>query len=152
VGGNFRLDTLQAAVLRVKLPHLPSWSTGRRARAARYRALFADAFPRGLPDDLVLPADVPSHIYNQFVLRSGRRDALRAFLSEAGVGTEVYYPLPLHLQPCLADLGHRPGAFPVAERLARESLALPVFPELHEAEQAYVVEQVRRFYAGGAAW
>lgn len=152
VGGNFRLDTLQAAVLRVKLPHLAAWSAGRRARAAQYRALFAAAFPGGMPDDLALPTDVPSHIYNQFVLRTGRRDALRAFLADAGVGTEVYYPLPLHLQPCFARLGHRTGAFPVAERLSRESLALPIFPELREEEQAHVVEQVRRFYAGVSQW
>jgi len=151
VGGNFRLDALQAAVLRVKLPRLASWSAARRANAARYRALFAEAFRGGLPDDLILPEDTPSHIYNQFVIRTRQRDALRAALTAQEIGTEIYYPLPLHLQPCFASLGHRQGDFPVAERLAKESLALPIFPELFEEEQAFVVETVARFYERGEA-
>jgi dTDP-4-amino-4,6-dideoxygalactose transaminase len=151
VGGNFRLDALQAAVLRVKLPFLASWSAARRANAERYRSLFAEAFPRGLPDDFVLPEDTPSHIYNQFVIRSGRRDALRAALTAQEIATEIYYPLPLHLQPCFEDLGYRAGDFPVAERLAQESLALPIFPELVEEEQAFVVQAVAAFYERGAA-
>ena len=153
VGGNFRLDSLQAAALRVKLPHLPGWIVARRARAAAYRDLFEAAFPSGVPEDFVLPVDEPRHTYHQFVIRCGRREALRAFLAESGVGTEIYYPRPLHTQPCLLEAGLVPGALPVAERLARESLALPLFPELREEEQAYVVEQVRRFYAeGGRRW
>ena len=144
VGANFRIDALQAAVLRVKLPYLESWSNGRRANAARYRALFADA---GLTD-VTLPVEAPerNHIYNQFVIRVPKRDQLRAHLDAAGVGTEVYYPVPFHLQTCFADLGHQAGAFPVAEAAARDSLALPIYPELTSAQQAAVVGAIRTFY------
>ncbi len=144
VGGNFRLDALQAAILRVKLPYLPAWSASRRQNAARYCRLFKDV---GLDAEVTLPEDVPGHIYNQFVIRAPRRDELQAFLHQRGVGTEVYYPLPLHLQPCFRDLGYREGDFPHAERAARESLALPIYPELTEAQQRYVVEQIGAFYA-----
>ncbi len=144
VGGNFRLDALQAAVLRVKLPHLPRHTQARRAHAARYRQLFA-ATPR-IPPELALPPDVPGHIYNQFVVRAPRRDALRAHLTAVGVATEIYYPLPFHQQPCFKDLGYREGAFPVAEAACREVLALPIHPELTEAQQGYVVEQIAAFY------
>ena len=143
VGGNFRLDALQAAILRVKLPHLGAWCDARRANAARYRALFAAA---RIPSELALPPDAPAHIYHQFVIRAPRRDALRAFLLEAGVETEVYYPVPLHLQRCFASLGHREGAFPVAERAAAEVLALPIHPSLTEQAQSYVVERISAFY------
>ena len=145
VGGNFRLDALQAAVLRVKLPHLAGWTAARQRNAARYRRLFAQA---GLGDTVVLPAEAPgrSHIYNQFVVRVAERDALRRHLASHDIGTEVYYPVPFHLQECFADLGYPAGAFPEAERAARESLALPIFGELTEAQQSWVVESVREFY------
>jgi dTDP-4-amino-4,6-dideoxygalactose transaminase len=143
IGGNFRLDTLQAAILAVKLPHLPAWTAARRRNADRYRALFAAT---GVPDGVILPEDAPDHIYNQFVIRAPRRDALRKHLAEAGVGTEIYYPRPFHLQECFADLGYRAGAFPRAERACEEVLALPIYPSLDEAQQAYVVEQVVGFY------
>jgi len=144
VGGNFRLDTLQAAVLAVKLPHLEGWTAARRRNAERYRAIFA-ATP-GLPAELRLPADAPGHVYNQFVVRAPRRDALREHLTAAGIGTEVYYPLPFHLQPCFTGLGLREGAFPRAEAAAREAVALPIYGELSEAMQAHVVEQIAAFY------
>jgi dTDP-4-amino-4,6-dideoxygalactose transaminase len=146
VGGNFRLDTLQAALLRVKLPHLRRWSEARRANADRYRRLFADT--PGLPAELVLPADVPGHIYNQFVIRAPDRDRLRAHLTERQIGSEVYYPLPFHLQPCFQDLGQARGAFPHAEAAAAEVLALPIYPELTPAQQAAVVAQIAAFYRG----
>jgi len=144
VGGNFRLDALQAAVLRVKLPHLTSWTTARRQNARRYRELFAEM---GLLKWTSLPQDTPGHIYNQFVVRFPERDRLQVFLRERGVETEVYYPLPLHLQECFRSLGYRQGAFPHAEAAARESLALPVYPELTEAQQRYVVTQIQEFYS-----
>jgi dTDP-4-amino-4,6-dideoxygalactose transaminase len=148
VGGNFRLDALQAALLRVKLQRLPAWTVGRRANANRYRELFA-ATP-GLPPELVLPSDAPGHIYNQFVIRAPRRDALRDFLSKHDVGTEIYYPLALHLQPCFAELGYKQGALPHAERATQEVLALPIYAELTEAQQAFVVEQIAAFYRQGS--
>lgn len=146
VGANFRLDALQAAVLRVKLPHLEAWSDGRRRNAARYRRLFADA---GL-SEVRLPVEAPhrNHIYNQFVIRVPERDRLRAYLDAQGIGTEIYYPVPFHLQKCFADLGYKPGAFPVAEAAANESLALPIYPELTEQQQATVVDALRTFYRG----
>jgi dTDP-4-amino-4,6-dideoxygalactose transaminase len=139
VGGNFRLDALQAAVLRVKLKHLSSWTRARRTNADRYRSLFEEM---GLMDRIALPEDVPGHIYNQFVIRVERRDDLRALLTERGVGTEVYYPVPLHLQECFRSLGYRNGDLPRAEAAARESLALPIYPELLEGQQRYVVSQI----------
>ena len=144
VGGNFRLDALQAAILRVKLPQLAGWTAGRRANAERYRRLFA-ATP-GIPPELHLPEDVPGHIYNQFVIRAPRRDGLRDHLSKQGIGSEVYYPLALHLQPCFAGLGYRAGAFPHAEAATREALALPIFAELTEEQQAFVVTQIAGYY------
>jgi dTDP-4-amino-4,6-dideoxygalactose transaminase len=144
VGGNFRLDALQAAILRVKLPHLARWTQGRRANADRYRHLFA-ATP-GIPAELRLPEATPEHIYNQFVIRAPRRDALREHLAKHDIATEIYYPLPLHLQPCFANLGYREGAFPHAEAASREVLALPIHAELSEEQQAFVVAQVASFY------
>lgn len=143
VGGNFRLDALQAAVLRVKLPHLEAWSAGRRRNADGYRALFASA---GLADTVQLPDDVPGHIYNQFVVRVPRRDELQAFLREQGIGTEIYYPVPLHRQECFASLGYGEGSMPESERAAAETLALPIYPELTAEMQGYVVECVQEFY------
>jgi len=145
IGGNFRLDTMQAAVLRVKLPHLARWTEGRRKNADRYRRLFA--VTPGTPAELRLPADAPGHIYNQFVVQAPRRDGLRDHLTRCGVATEVYYPMPFHLQPCFRDLGLKEGAFPVSEAAAREALALPIYPELSEEQQAYVVSSIAEFYA-----
>jgi dTDP-4-amino-4,6-dideoxygalactose transaminase len=148
VGGNFRLDALQAAILRVKLPHLDAWTRARRENAARYDAMFAAA---GLAFDVLrTPARVADgHVYNQYVIGAARRDALRAVLTARGIGSEVYYPEPLHLQPALKHLGLGRGAFPEAERAAREVLALPVFPELGEARQRRVVDAVAGFLRGG---
>jgi dTDP-4-amino-4,6-dideoxygalactose transaminase len=144
VGGNFRLDALQATVLRVKLKYLKTWTAGRRSNADRYRMLFREA---GLLDRVMLPEDTPGHIYNQFVIRVPERDKLQAFLKERGIGTEVYYPLPLHLQECFKDLGYSKGDLPNAEQASADSLAVPVYPELTPARQAYVVEQVNAFYS-----
>ena len=146
VGGNFRIDTLQAALLRVKLPHLAGWTQARRANADRYRRLFADT--PGLPAELRVPEDAPGHIYNQFVIRAPDRDRLRAHLTEAGVATEIYYPLPFHRQPCFRELGYTEGAFPQAEKASLEALALPIYPELTEAQQAHVVSRIAAFYRG----
>ena len=146
VGGNFRIDALQAAVLRVKLPHVGAWIEGRRANAERYRELFHNA---GLEHTIGLPAAVAGrgHTYNQFVIRAPRRDELRAHLADRGIGVAVYYPLPLHLQPCFEGLGHNEGDFPIAEEASREVLALPVFPELTESELEEVVRAIEEFYA-----
>jgi dTDP-4-amino-4,6-dideoxygalactose transaminase len=143
IGGNFRLDALQAAVLRVKLPHLPAWTSGRRRNAARYEQLFCNSPAR---DVVVRPAEPPGyhHIYNQYVICVPDRDRVRAELAGRGIGTEVYYPVPFHLQECFAGLGYRPGAFPHAERAADNSLALPVYAELTEAQQSAVVNEVVR--------
>ena len=144
VGGNFRLDALQAAVLRVKLNYLPLWTEARRQNAQRYRELFAEA---GLLEHIQLPEDVSGHIYNQYVIRCPARDRLQVYLGKQGVDTEVYYPIPLHLQDCFLSLGYGRGDFPRAERAAREALALPIYPELPEEQQRYVVAQIREFYA-----
>ncbi len=143
IGGNFRLDALQAAVLRVKLPYLTAWTAARRANAGRYRMLFAEA---GLSDRVVLPADTPGHIYNQFVIRVPDRDRLQGFLRDRGVETEVYYPLPLHVQECFCYLGYHQGDFPHAEAVAGDSLALPIYPELTGSQQQYIVGRIREFY------
>jgi dTDP-4-amino-4,6-dideoxygalactose transaminase len=143
IGGNFRLDALQAAVLRVKLRYLPLWTAARRQNAGRYRELFAHA---GLARQVTVPQDVAGHIYNQFVIHCAERDALQAFLREQEIDTEIYYPVPLHLQECFAGLGYRAGEFPRAEAAARDVLALPIYPELSEAQQDYVVDRVSQFY------
>jgi dTDP-4-amino-4,6-dideoxygalactose transaminase len=147
IGGNFRLDAIQAAVLRVKLPHLDEWTAARQHNAQRYRALFDAA---KLTATVRLPIEAPNrtHIYNQFVVRVPRRDQLKAHLDAAGIGTEVYYPVPFHLQKCFASLGYAAGAFPHAELAAQESIALPIYPELTEAQQATVVGEIKRFYEG----
>ncbi len=142
VGGNFRLDALQAAVLRVKLKYLDNWTVARQRNAARYHQLFVEANVRiGLPHD----AGYGRHIYNQFVIRSDQRDALMAFLKKQQIGTEVYYPVPMHLQECFAELGYQPGDFPNSEAAALETFAIPVYPELTEAMLASVVGVVNDF-------
>jgi dTDP-4-amino-4,6-dideoxygalactose transaminase len=148
VGGNFRMAAIQAAVLRVKLPHLDAWTEARRRNADRYRQLFAALAPSA---PVQLPVEAPDrrHIYNQFVIRAEQRDALRDHLRAHGVGCEIYYPVPFHLQPCFADLGVPQGALPVSERAAAETLALPIYSELTEPQQRYVVETVAAFYARG---
>jgi len=148
VGGNFRLDALQAAIVSIKLPHLDRWTEARRHNAQRYRRLFTEA---GLEDRIRLPVDLQDrHIYNQFVIAvDSGRDELRQVLAEAGIGSEVYYPIPLHLQECFSYLGYKPGQFPVAEKAALHTLALPVYPELSESQQHYVVETIGRFMGEG---
>jgi dTDP-4-amino-4,6-dideoxygalactose transaminase len=151
VGGNFRLDTIQAAALLVKLRHLDAWHEARQKHADLYRELFRQA---GLAGTVGLPAvvdatpGVRSHIYNQFVIRSPKRETLREFLTAQGIGTEIYYPVPFHLQECFRELGHKAGDFPESERAARETLALPVYPELTPEQQAYVVERIAAFHRG----
>lgn len=152
IGGNFRIDEMQAAVLNVKLPHLDSWSAARQRNAAFYDAAFAKA---ALGEAVKTPRAAPGsrHIYNQYVIRVRRRDELRAHLAKAEIGTEIYYPVPLHLQKCFAYLGHAAGEFPESERAAAETLALPIFPELETGQLQFVVESVTGFYrqAGQAA-
>jgi dTDP-4-amino-4,6-dideoxygalactose transaminase len=144
VGGNFRMDALQAAVLRVKAPHLAAWTHARRRNAERYRCLFQEA---GLDRAITLPQEPAGyrHIFNQFVIRTPERDALKRHLDEHGIGNEIYYPVPFHLQPCFADLGYRRGAFPHAERAADESLAIPIYGELTAAQQQTVVSTIAQF-------
>ena len=157
IGGNFRFDALQAAIVAVKLRHLDRWTAGRQANAARYRRLFeaaglavpSPANARGIVGEglVQLPYEVPGnrHIYNQFVIRVPRRDELQAYLKEQKIGNEVYYPVPLHLQQCFAYLGHREGDFPESERAARETLALPIYPELSDQQAEQVVASIGRF-------
>ena len=148
IGGNFRFDALQAAIVAVKLRHLDQWTAGRQANAARYRRLFdaAGLCKGGL---VQLPYEVPGnrHIYNQFVIRVPRRDELQAYLKEQKIGNEVYYPVPLHVQKCFAYLGYREGDFPESEKAARETLALPIYPELSDAQAEHVVASIGRFLA-----
>jgi len=146
IGGNFRIDELQAAVLRVKLKYLDGWTEGRQRNAAYYDAAFADA---GLGEKLRTPPAVAGyrHIFNQYVVRAQNRDALRARLTERGIGSEIYYPVPLHLQKCFAYLNHHAGDFPHSERAAAETLALPIYPELNEAQLTHVVATIAEFYA-----
>jgi dTDP-4-amino-4,6-dideoxygalactose transaminase len=139
VGGNFRLDALQAAVLRVKLRYLDAWNEARRRNAEEYRAQFR---LDGLDDVITQPADDPGHVYNQYVIRVPERDRIRAALASAGIATEVYYPIPLHLQECFGYLDYGPGAFPHAERAAEQVLALPIYPELEQAQIAAVVQAI----------
>jgi dTDP-4-amino-4,6-dideoxygalactose transaminase len=144
VGVNSRLDALQAAVLRVKLRHLDAWTEGRRRNAGLYRQIIGD-----LRIPVTVPVEKPyqtRHIYNQFVIVGERRDELQAYLKEQGIGTEVYYPLPMHIQTCFLNLGYQAGDFPVSERLAKQSLALPVYPELQPEDIEYVCQALKRFY------
>ncbi|HEY4216967.1 MAG TPA: DegT/DnrJ/EryC1/StrS family aminotransferase [Gemmatimonadaceae bacterium] len=142
VGFNSRLDALQAVVLSAKLPHLAAWSAKRRSNAAFYNAAFADL--AGITTPYVEPAN--ESIFNQYTIRSDRRDELQAFLKDRQIGTSIYYPLPLHLQPCFEYLGYKEGACPEAERAAKEVLSLPIFPELTQSQLSEVVEGVRAFY------
>ncbi|MFZ1156419.1 MAG: DegT/DnrJ/EryC1/StrS family aminotransferase, partial [Candidatus Sulfotelmatobacter sp.] len=176
MGWNSRLDAMQAAILRVKLKYVEGWNEARRARAAIYDRLLAEtglARPQSpapgasrstisnqqsaigsqsaiAPDDapIHLPYTIPGahHVYHQYVIRAYRRDELREFLSARKIDTEIYYPIPLHLQPCFAYLGYREGDFPEAERAAKEVVALPMFPELTEEEQHWVVQSIADFY------
>jgi len=145
IGINSRLDALQAVVLQIKLQHLDRWTEGRRRNATRYERLFQEA---KLLDHVVLPHTSPPnyHVFNQFTIRAPNRDELRAHLLERGIGSEVYYPMPLHLQPCYTDLGYHQGAFPMAERAAQEALSLPIYAELTTDQLAYVVNMVAEFY------
>jgi dTDP-4-amino-4,6-dideoxygalactose transaminase len=155
LGWNCRMDAIQAAVLRVKFRHIESWNQKRRERAANYHRLFQEA---GLTSSPASSQDTcpirpltslprAHHVYHQYVVRAQQRDELRQFLAQRRIGSEVYYPLPLHLQPCFAYLGYRPGDLPESELAAKEVVALPMFPELTEAEQAWVVENIAQFYS-----
>ncbi len=152
IGGNFRLDTIQAAVLNVKLNYLDDWTQRRQENARRYETLFQQS---GLvqTEKVRLPAPVYReagakhyHIYNQFVLRVDKRDNLMAHLKQKGIGTEIYYPVPFHLQECFRYLGHKEGDFPESERAAKETVAIPIYPELSAVQQAEVVEAIASFY------
>jgi len=151
IGGNFRLDEIQAAIVFVKLKHLDKWTAARQQNAARYDRLFKEsglAKTSGERPHVVLPkVATDRHIFNQYVIRVADRDELQSTLKEKGVGTEVYYPIPMHLQECFAYLGFGVGAFPKSERAAKETLALPVYPELTEPQAKYVVECIRDFCA-----
>jgi dTDP-4-amino-4,6-dideoxygalactose transaminase len=148
LGTNSRLDALQAAVLRVKLRHLAKWTAERQGRAARYRELFAAA---GLLEFIALPT-APSaecqHVFNQFTIRVSRRDELREYLRMKGIPSDIYYPIPLHLQPAFAGLGYRGGEFPVSEAASREVISLPVYPELRDEKQDVIVAAIAEFYLG----
>jgi len=155
VGGNFRLDALQAAILHAKLPFLDGWSAARRANARFYREEFAR---RGLDNILTLPVEPYAttgaknhHIYNQFVIRAPRRDELCGHLAKNEIGSAIYYPVPLHLQRCFSRLGYKAGDFPEAEKAALETLALPIYPELTQDQQRYVVDAIAGFYAGASS-
>jgi dTDP-4-amino-4,6-dideoxygalactose transaminase len=148
IGGNFRLDEIQAAVLNVKLPHLDAWSAARQRNAAFYDAAFKKA---GLGASVITPPPAPAgarHIYNQYCVRAVNRDALRKHLGGQGVGAEIYYPLALHMQQCFAYLGHKPEDFPESLRATRETLALPIYPELATEQLQYVVDTIAAFYRG----
>ena len=157
-GWNCRLDAIQAAILRVKLKYVEAWNQARRERATRYDQLFVKAglakpvrttavvAPDDSPIHLPHTDELAHHVFHQYVLRAYRRDELREFLAARGIGTEIYYPIPLHLQPCFVSLGYREGDLPEAERAAKEVLALPMFPELTEAEQRKVVADIADFY------
>jgi dTDP-4-amino-4,6-dideoxygalactose transaminase len=145
IGGNFRIDELQAAVLRVKLKYLDEWTEGRQRNAAIYDAAFAKSPFAGKLVRPLAPKD-GRHIFNQYIVRTAQRDALKEFLTQRGVGTEIYYPVPLHLQKCFEYLGHAVGDFPESERAARETLALPIYPELEKAQLDYVIGAIAEFF------
>ncbi len=146
IGGNFRLDALQAAIVSIKLKYLDQWTTARQKNARLYKSLITAA---GLNSVLTVPFEKENrHIYNQFIIQvAEKRDELKEFLLKNNVGCEIYYPVPLHLQECFADLGYSPGDFPVSEYAAEHTLALPVYPELAVEQIGYVVDQIKKFYA-----
>ena len=149
IGLNSRLDGFQGAVLRVKLPHLDAWTDKRRENAANYQTLFTD---RGLTEEITLPHEPENgrHIYNQYVIRvPNRRDELKTYLTKNEIGTDIYYPVPLHLQECFAYLGYSLGDMPESERAAAETLALPIFPEMTAGQQEYVAETIAGFFSHG---
>ena len=152
MGGNFRLDAIQAAVLNVKLKYLDDWTHQRYRNASRYESLFKgsgllETNQVQLPTAVYAHAGIDNHhIYNQFVIRAQQRDQLRTHLRENGVASEIYYPVPLHLQECFGNLGYHDGDFPEAERAAGETLALPIYPELNDEQQAYIVDTIQSFY------
>lgn len=147
IGGNFRLDALQAAIVEAKLPHLDGWTTKRQQNAARYNELFRKSglTERGL---VRCPFEAPQrrHIYNQYNLLAERRDELQKHLAQAGIGNEIYYPVPFHLQECFAYLGGKPGDFPKSEHAAKHSVAIPIYPEISAEQQEYVVKSITEFY------
>ena len=145
IGGNFRIDELQAAVLRVKLQYLDGWTAGRQRNAAYYDTAFAEA---RLGDKLRTPLAIAGyrHIFNQYVVRAQNRDGLKARLTEHGIGSEIYYPVPLHLQKCFAHLNYHAGDFPQSERAAAQTLALPIYPELEQGQLEHVVATIAEFY------
>jgi dTDP-4-amino-4,6-dideoxygalactose transaminase len=164
IGGNFRIDALQAAVLRVKLPHLDKWSEKRRENAEYYNKLFRDA---GLTEEpgktkfdeknkILLPKPVFKnisnvknyHIYNQYIIRAQKRDELKKFLTENEIGNEIYYPVPFHMQECFANLNHKVGDFPESEKAGETSLAIPIYPELTRQQQEFVVQKIKEFIRG----
>lgn len=149
VGGNFRLDALQAAIVSAKLPHLDNWTAGRQRNAKTYDRLFAEAGLVEAGDGksaVTLPkVAMNRHIFNQYVIRVPERDQMQAYLKNRGVGTEVYYPVPMHIQECFAYLGHKAGDFPKSESAANETLALPIYPELTELQLGYVVGRIKEF-------
>jgi dTDP-4-amino-4,6-dideoxygalactose transaminase len=146
IGGNFRIDELQAAVLRVKLKYLDGWTTARQRNAAFYDRAFASA---AQANRVITPqaAAGQRHIFNQYIVRAHARDALKKFLAERSIGTEIYYPVPLDRQECFAYLGYEPGSFPESERAAGETLALPIYPELTEEQLQHVVASVAEFFS-----
>jgi dTDP-4-amino-4,6-dideoxygalactose transaminase len=154
LGGNFRLDEIQAAVLRIKLKYLPEWIRIRQQKAENYGRLFREmGLIEGefvtIPPAVHKPSGVENyHTYNQYVIRVKQRDELREFLLEKGIQTAIYYPIPLHLQPCFRYLGYQKGDFPQAERASAEVLALPIYPEIPESHQEYVVATIREFFLG----
>jgi dTDP-4-amino-4,6-dideoxygalactose transaminase len=145
IGGNFRIDELQAAVLNVKLKHLDDWTAGRQKNARSYDVAFEDG---NLSEAVQTPHAGLGfrHIYNQYIVRVRDRDELRGYLTTAGIGTDIYYPIPLHLQQCFAYLGHQAGDFPQSERAAKQTLALPIYPELTHTQLEYVVDTISAFY------
>ncbi len=152
VGGNFRLDALQAAIVTSKLRHLDAWTAARQRNAKKYDQLFLEAGLSGAGNKsshVGLPSVVADrHIFNQYIIRVSGRDRLQVALQQRKIGTEVYYPIPMHLQECFAYLGHGAGSYPESERAAKETVALPIYPELSEAELSYVVESIREFFLG----
>jgi dTDP-4-amino-4,6-dideoxygalactose transaminase len=146
VGGNFRMDAIQAAVLRVKFKYLEGWTEARRKNAANYRKLFQEAGLDGNEIRIPVESGYGRHIYHLYVIRCVQRDQLKEYLKSRGIGTEIYYPVPLHLQECFEDLGYKKGDLPVSEKLVEETLAIPIYPELGETRQQEVVTAISDFY------